>query len=121
MNVIHNTTAQSLLTKAAHQPEIQHLNLFQLAGFIATCQEMLPSIRQRWREQQQRHSESLPANILSFLSIHLKINLKDVEKCWQIFSQEIMAPVTMDCGHIVGRIYASGANVQRLWSLNLGE
>src|ERR1700754_4920036 len=95
-------------------PELKHLNVFQITGFVATCQHMLPSIKQGWREQV--HDSSLPTNILLFLKEHLKMNFNDIEACWRLLHDEITNESFADFRHIAAIPYATTENIKRLWS-----
>ena len=108
-----------LLEIVSSEPEIKHLNCFQVVGFMGTCREMLPSIRQGWREQGT--NENLPTNVVAFIADHLRMRFSDVTKCWKLLSSTIMKENYDDFDHIIAHAYENAENVQKLWSFQLGE
>lgn len=108
-----------LLSIISSEPGIKHVNAFQVVGFIGICQEMLPSIKQGWREQGS--DEKLPTNVVTFIANHLKMQFSDVSICWKLLSHLIMKEKFSDFDHIIAHSYEKVENVQRLWSFQLGE
>lgn len=114
----------SLLSKAASSPEIQHIHIFQLASFVATCQEMKPVIEQGWRERGNSHdSDTLPIDVVNYLCRHLRMSVMDVQSCWALYKNDISQPQIEDDIHrdLMAHTYTMYSSVVELRKLGLGE
>jgi hypothetical protein len=63
----------------------------------------------------------LPMNVLRFLTAHLRMSLTEVESCWEQMKDSILRSDFGHYNHLMSHTYDSTENVQRLWTLNLGE
>lgn len=105
-------------TTAGERP-LDGLHVFQLAGFIAACRELLPSIRQGWRDQ--GHTQYLPMNIMEFLSARLTMTEEDIKKCWSTHCEEILNEGAHPSQHVMAALTATRESVHQLTALNLRE
>lgn len=117
----NSRSSMSLILKAATSTNIQHLHIFQLASFIASCQELLPVIEQGWRER--GNSDTLPVNITTYLCRHLRMKVSDVETCWSLFEKEIRNSRAEDntLRDLIAHTYSTYTSVIELRKLGLGE
>lgn len=96
-----------------------HINIFQLTGFISSCRQLLPSIRQGWRDQ--RNNEILPANIISFLCTYTRMTIAEVHTCWKIFEEDIQRSPEDPFTHLMPTLSSSTVTVNELHALELGK
>lgn len=111
----------SLISKAASCIEIRHIHIFQIASFIATCQELLPVIEQAWRER--GNSDSLPVDVVTYLCRRLRIDFSDIQSCWVLFKEEIRHPCSEDDSYrdLMAHTYSLYSSIVELRKLGLGE
>jgi len=113
------SSEESIITRAASQKETRNIDIVQLAAFMSACNHLLPEIRQGWRDERQ--NETLPANVVQYLTEYLKLTSQDIGNCWTLMKHDIFQGIGDNIKHLTSEILTSVSSVEKLWQLKLGK
>lgn len=98
-------------------PHLRRFHVFQVSGFISACRDLLPSIRQGWRDQ--GHNSDLPLNIKEYLSTRLKLDEEGIRTCWKALLPEILKQEASPLQQIMAPLAGSSESIGQLNALDL--
>lgn len=102
-----------------HLQRLGQIHLFQISSFISLCRHLLPIIHEAWRRQ--RESEQLPLNVIAYLCGHLKLEIEQVDLCWEVLRPIIESDDIQTLQHLIAGPQSTVDSVRRLYSLNVRE
>lgn len=98
---------------------LEDVHLFQLSAFVSICRSLLPVIHETWRKH--KLSGPLPLNVLAYLCGYLKMEVEQVDLCWEVLRSTIESNEIPSFQHLIAGPESNVESVCRLYSLNVRE